>query len=336
MARRAAYTRVEKHNQVRPAHVRRMGDVVFKGFKCLNPECHRFLFVREEQISEYFEITCDVCGYLHKYGDETKFYDYDLRSLADNGIIETGAFAILHDDYIAEAGRYKYCIICATLKPLEFFDRHSARKSGRQGECNLCKQVYNSVKNQTRTTDQHREAAQKRRLYVDLAGSGKIDSKAIYERYGFCCFACGKDLSADLQAEATAREGNLDHTLPAIFLWPLTTDNATLLCRDHNAEKAEKWPGEYYTGPKLRELVVKTGIDYDTFADKPHYNPVALERLHDEAFVESLLHKYAAYIDEIIRLRNRILVATGFDFFQSYPRISQDWVKKADAARRGG
>lgn len=334
MARRAAYTKVEKRNQVRPAHVRGMGDVVFKGFQCLNPDCHEFLFVREEQISEYFEIKCDACGFVHKYGDETKFYDYDLRSLADNSLIESGTFGVLHDDYIAEAGRYKYCIICDTIKPLEFFDRHNARRSGRQGECNLCKQVYNSIKNQTRTTDQHREAAQKRRLYVELAGTGNIDSKGIYGRYGHACFACAKDLSADLQSDVTVRSGNLDHTLPAVYLWPLTTDNATLLCKEHNAEKAERWPGAYYTAQKLHELVVKTGIPYDTLAGQPHYNPDALERLHDAAFVERLLHKYAAYIEEIIRLRNRILNATGFDFFTSYSGISQEWIRRADAARR--
>ena len=48
--------------------------------------------------------------------------------------METGEFAILHDDYIAEAGRYKYCIICCTLKPVEFFDRlltPAARSTGR-------------------------------------------------------------------------------------------------------------------------------------------------------------------------------------------------------------
>ena len=280
-----------------------MGDVVFKGFKCLNPNCQNFLFVREEDISEFFEITCDACGFLHKYGDETKLYDYDLKNLADNSVMETGEFAILHDDYIAEAGRYKYCIICCTLKPVEFFDRHSRRQSGRQGECRLCKQVYNSIKNQTRTTDQHREAAQKRRLYVELTGTGKIDSKAIYERYGHKCFMCGKDLSADLQSDATVRGGNLDH-LPAMYLWPLTTANATFLCKEHNAEKAEKWPSEFYNGLKLRELVVKTGIDYETLAGKPHYNPDALTRLRVSEFVETLLHKYAPYLDEIIRLRN--------------------------------
>jgi hypothetical protein len=333
MTRRAPYTRVEKRNQIRPTHVQGMGDVAFKGFKCLRPECHNFLFVREDQISEYFEIKCEACNFVHKYGDETKFYDYDLQNLSDNSVIDTGEFAILHDDYVAEAGRYKYCIICCALKPVDFFDHHATRQSGRQGECRLCKHVYNTIKNRTRTTDQHREAAQKRRLYVELTGTGRIDSKIIYERYGHKCFMCGTDLSADLQSDATVRGGNLDHTLPAVYLWPLTSDNATLLCKGHNGEKAEKWPGQYYDAGKLRELVVKTGIAYDILAGKPHYNPDALVRLRDPHFVEKLLHKYAAYLDDIIRQRNRVLKATGFDFFQSYPNISPEWIKRADTAR---
>jgi hypothetical protein len=332
MPRRSPYTKVEKRNEIRPGHVRGMGDVVFKGFKCLNPDCHKFIFVREDNISEYFEIQCPTCNFIHKYGEETKFYDYQLKNFNTGKIVESGPFAILHDDYIAEAGRYKYCIICSTIKPVEYFDRHSARKSGRQGECRLCKQVYNTIKNQTRTTDQHREAAQKRRLYVELTGMGKIESQSIYERFGYKCFMCGKDLSSDLQLGTTVLGGNLDHTLPALYLWPLTTSNATLLCKEHNAEKAEKWPSEYYADPKLRELVVKTGIDYNTLAGKPHYNPDALTRLRSSIFVEQLLHKYAPYLDELIRLRNRILKSSGLDFFKSYSHISPEWIKRADEA----
>lgn len=332
MPRRATHIQVEKHNQLRPDRVRGMGDVVFKGFECLNPECDHFMFVREDEINEYFEIECGACGFVHKYGSETKFYDYELRNLEDARVIESGEFAILHDDYIAEAGRYKCCIVCGTLKPLDFFDRHGARESGRQGECRLCKRVYNSIKNQTRTADQHREAAQKRRLYVELTATGKIDSKAIYERFGHRCFVCGKDLSGDLQTDAAARGGNLDHTLPVKYLWPMTTDNATLLCKRHNAEKAEKWPGEFYGRPKLRELVVKTGVPYEVLIAAPHFNPDALERLHNADFVEQLLQKYAAYIDEIIHLRNRVLRATSFDFFKSSTRISTAWIRRANKA----
>jgi hypothetical protein len=338
MARRAPYTSVEKRNFSRPAHVEGRGDVLYRGFQCLNPECSNFIFVNDEDITVDFEIVCDVCGFKHTAGKTMRVYDYDLRDRRDQSIIETGQFEILHDDYVEEAKGYKYCIICATLKPIELFDKHAARKTGRQGECNLCKQLYNSIKNQTRIADQHREASQKRRLYTELTDSPRIDIGAIYEKFGNSCFKCGRELSQDREKGKKEMRGNLDHTLPAKFLWPLSTDNATLLCQGHNADKAEGWPGEYYTDKELRRLAPLVGIDYRTLKGEAHFNPEALKRLTKRAFVEAIFAKYARYPDELIGLRNRILVATEFDFFKSWPQISADLVKRADdiLKRRGG
>lgn len=307
-----------------------MGDVVFKGLQCLHPECKQFIFVRKDEISEYFEITCPACGHLHKFGEEAKFFDYQLMNTEENSLIEEGEFSILHDDYVDEAKEFKYCIICYTLKPLEYFDRHSARKSQHQGECRLCKAVYNKLKNPTRTADQHREAAQKRRLYMDLTNGDKIESKEIYERFGFKCFKCGEDLSQDIQTKSVQRGGNLDHTLPAKFLWPMTNYNATLLCRQHNGEKAEKWPSEFYSDQEIKRLVTLTGIPYETMVSEPHYNPDAIERLHDPEFVDMLIAKYAAYMEEVILIRNRIVTATGFDMFSVSRTLSKAWIEEAD------
>ena len=335
MARRKAYTKVDKEYQVRPTHVKDMGDIVFKGFQCLHPDCQEFIFVRKDDISEFFEISCSSCGHTHKYGDEANFYDYKLRDLRDDSIIREGEFSILHDDYVDEAEEFKYCIICYALKPLALFDRHSSRKSKRQGECRLCKSVYNELKNPTRTTDQHREAAQKRRLYMELTGGDKIDSKEIYKRFGYKCFKCGEDLSQDIQGKSVQHGGNLDHTLPAKFLWPLTNHNATLLCHRHNGEKAEKWPSKFYSAQELKRLVTLTGIPYDTMAGQPHYNPDAIEQLQDPEFVDTLLAKYAAYMDEMIMIRNRILTATGFDMFGISKTLSKAWIEEADNKLNG-
>jgi endogenous inhibitor of DNA gyrase (YacG/DUF329 family) len=327
MPRRKPYTKVIKHNQLRADHVKGMGDVVFKGFQCLNYKCTEYIFVRKDEIeTNLFEIKCPVCGFMHKSGEETKFYDYTLKNINTGSTIETDAFLILHDDYINEAEEYKYCIICNTLKPLEFFHLHSSRKSGRQGECDLCKTIYNSIKNQTRITEQHREAAQKRRLYIELSGIGKIDSKEILKRFEYKCFKCGKNLK-DVKDE---KERPFDHTLPASYLWPLTTENATLLCKDHNGEKTGKWPSEYYSQMELRQLSVMTGYDYDLLAGPPIINPEAIEKLKKPSIVDDLLHRYGAYMDEIIKIRNKILSITGFDFFKHSRIISNKWKRKAD------
>ena len=325
MPRRKPYTRVVKTNQIRAEHVRGMGDVVFKGFQCLNSECQEFIFIRKEEIRDDFEFVCPTCQTVIRSGDETQFYEYKLVDERDNSTTEEGVFAILHDNYIEEAQEYKYCIICNTIKSLDLFGRHRSRKSGRQGECRLCKLSYNSIKNKTRLTDQHREAAQKRRMYLDLSASTRICSEEIYKRFGYRCFKCKRDLR---KVDTKARP--LDHTLPAAFLWPLTTENATLLCQEHNGKKSGKWPSAYYSDNELRALAVLTGIKYELLTRPPHYNPEAIERLKTSEQVDRLLTKYAAYMSEIIKLRNRILDREGLDFFEVSTTISPAWVRQAN------
>ena len=325
MARRRPYTKVKKENLTRAEHVRGMGDTIFKGFQCLNSVCREFIFVRQDEIDDDFEIVCPSCKLAMRSGDEAQFYEYKLIDQRNDSIIEKGAFAILHDDYIAEAQEYKYCIICNTIKPLTLFDHHRSRKSRRQGECRLCKKIYNSIKNKTRLPDQHREAAQKRLMYLDLSASTLINSEEIYTRFDYRCFKCQKDLR-----KVDDIERPLDHTLPVFYLWPLTTENATLLCRRHNGEKSNQWPSTYYSDDELRKLAILTGISYNILAGPAHYNPTAIRRLKNAKQVDLLLTSYSAYMLEIIKLRNRILESEGFDFFAYSKNISPDWILLAD------
>jgi hypothetical protein len=303
-----------------------MGDVAFKGFQCLSPDCRQWIFVRVDSLTELFGIECEACGFDMHAGGVVKLCEYQLEEKDTGNTIESGDFTILVDDYIAEAGQYKYCIVCCSIKPLEMFDSHASRTSGRQGECRLCKKVYNGIKNQSRLPDQHREAAQKRRLYVELSGDSRIDGNQIRLRFGHKCFKCARDLRSVPDSDRP-----LDHTLPAYYLWPLTTENATLLCRDDNGRKAGSWPSRFYSDAELRRLAAITGIPYATLVSRPHFNPDALERLRDSAFVDKLLIKYAAYMDELIRLRNRVLIGSGQDFFAVASNFSQKWIRDADA-----
>ena len=79
MVRRKPYTKVEKQKQLRPEHVKGMGDVVFKGFQCLDGDCREFIFVRLDEIEADFCIQCPSCGFKHEAGAVTKFYDYSLK-----------------------------------------------------------------------------------------------------------------------------------------------------------------------------------------------------------------------------------------------------------------
>jgi hypothetical protein len=160
---------------------------------------------------------------------------------------------------------------------------------------------------------------------MDLSGGKKLDSQTVLKRFEFKCFKCRKNL-ARLTDE---KERPLDHTLPISYLWPLTTDNATLLCRVHNAEKSGKWPSEYYSKDELKRLSLLTGISHETLAGPSRYNPEAIERLKNRRHVQELMEKYSPYMDEIIKLRNRLLDDCGFDFFET-AQVPQVWVQKAD------
>lgn len=324
--RRKAYSGLKRSNEVISSKAKGMGDVVFKGFQCLDPDCKNMIFVKESDLLEDFDIQCECCGFHLRSGDYTSIFDYDLH--VDGQIVDSGVFDISHDRYLESAGRYKYCTLCKSLKPMEHFGTHNSRKSKKQGECKLCKDIYNGIKNGTRKSDQHREASQRRRLLFDVSGNVKIDSKKIYKKYNYKCFCCGEDLSK----VSSEKERPLDHTLPVYYLWSLNTDNATLLCQTCNGEKSGKWPSEYYSATKIRELSVKTGFDYELLSGAPVYNPEAIEKLKDTEFVDNLLIKYARYMEKtIIPLRNRLLNTLQFDMFEYSTEISDEWIEIANS-----
>ena len=317
MARRKPYTKLEKTGQQRPDHVKGMGDVLFKVFQCLAPNCRAFIIVRVADIGAEFHVPCPECGFELTSGGETKFFDYQLVHKEENEVIEDGSFAILHDDYLTEAHEFKHCVLCYTLKPVEFFDRHASRKSGFQSECRLCKTMYNGIKNQSRIADQHREASQRRRLYRQLATEGgRIDSKVVFDKFDGKCFNCDAGLKYTTKGQRTF---HLDHTLPARLLWPMTTDTATLLCGPCNNQKHDQWPSVFYDDAKLKRLSVLTGYEYALLAGPPHINKEAVSAILDDvnSFIETWIH----YPEDIKKVRRLIRDREGIDIFDHAPNI---------------
>ena len=328
MPRRQAYSQLTKSGQYRPAHVD--GQTLYKVIQCLNPDCKEMITVKVDDIDEDYSIICPKCGYEHYSGGEQHLFDFSMDVNDDDGnpvSVQEGEFVVSHDEYIENAPLFKYCLICNTLKPIEAFHKHAVLKSGRQGECISCKTNYNAVKNGTRTADQHFESSQKRRLLIEVAGSPRVSRKAIEAKYQHKCFNCGTDLSH----VTTNKEKPIDHTLPVYYLWPATTDSGTLLCQTCNGNKTGKWPSEFYSDAKLHELAVKTGFDYHLLKGEPCYNPAALTRLQNSADVDAILEKNAGHMDEVCKLRNRILSDTGIDFFQYATALSATWITYADS-----
>jgi len=217
--------------------------------------------------------------------------------------------------------------VCEWLQPLENFDFHKPNtgsfRSGRQLECKVCKKTkINPFLNPLRTPDQHREAAQRRRLYGILSGElGKINSKRVFEKFDGKCFNCGKPLEFK---NGKIIGGALDHTLPARYLWPLTTENATLLCDECNNKKHDKWPSEFYDKKKLKKLAVLTGIPFDILSGKPRLNPEALKKIL--ANVDKFIEEWIEYPEDIKKIRNLILEMEGIDIFERAKHVP-DYLK---------
>ena len=161
------------------------------------------------------------------------------------------------------------------MKSLDAFSKHKPRESGRQGECKSCKTTYNRIKNKTRIPDQHRDAAQRRRLLGLLAGdTPPVNLDEIRRKFEHKCFSCSIDITQENEA--------LDHTLPAKLLWPLTTETATLLCKTCNGQKSAQWPSNFYDDQHLRKLAVLTGIRYDTLTGPSTINLDALQVIQED------------------------------------------------------
>jgi hypothetical protein len=266
---------------------------VWRVFECFSPGCDALLKMSESEIERQTQeenlvtLRCPKCGFAN-----------------DRAILD-------------RAARWKYCRVCEWLQPLDNFHKHKPNtgsfRSGRQLECKGCKNLrINPSLNPLRTSDQHRESSERRRLYELLSGDAvKLDDRAVYERFGGRCFACGKALAYRVSG---VKDFDLDHTLPAKLLWPLTTESATLLCNDCNNAKHGAWPSEFYRdSAKLRQLAVLTGVPFDLLSGPPHVNRQAIEGLR--ANVDGFLNRWIAYPDEIKRIRALIQQDSGVDIF---------------------
>lgn len=279
----------------------------------MSPTCTQTLVILDEDCTEHFSITCPTCEYVHFAGGSLYLFDYRLVDKNTGDVINEGPFAPTHDAYVGSAERVKYCLQCYTLQPLSNFDQHSSRPhSERQGECRMCKRLYNDLKNESRLAEQHLEASENRRLLSSLSGETKVKSVGeLLERFAFSCFNCSQPLD-DQPGGSTGY--HLDHTLPVSWLWPLNR-GPTILCRDCNGRKSDHWPSEFYDNrTKLQELSARTGIPFEDLSGRPFFNPLAITRLHDEA--DSIIERWIAYPEKLRGLGTRILAVTGQDVFR--------------------
>ena len=152
---------------------------------------------------------------------------------------------------------------------------YTSLEYGFQLECRFCKKFeVNAPHNPQRTSGQMKEDATRRRAFELLLDNlyegtpsltyreqtGSDLASDVFDRFNGRCFKCEKALGDE-------REMHLDHTRPLALLWPLD-QHATALCAEHNSEKRDRAPVDYYNEEELGRLGTITGLSYAELYDR--------------------------------------------------------------------
>lgn len=195
------------------------------------------------------------------------------------------------DEYHLSQGEdieLKKCSFCARLLPLRSeqpgalsFHKHNAKISGHQNECRACKKWrINDTFNPLRTTDQLHESSvitRERKILLQepeilqeiKKRTGEGLKSQIWEKFERKCFYCKEPVElGDFQ---------LDHTRPLAYLWPID-EFATCLCAEHNNQKKDKFPVDFYSEAQLEELSTITGLSIEDLSKKD-INEAQLDRV---------------------------------------------------------
>ncbi|MGH9775767.1 MAG: HNH endonuclease [Candidatus Acidiferrales bacterium] len=216
---------------------------------------------------------CAACTYVHCRNSDLPFENWPPKYRKHISLpaerFWIGFFRIATEH---PSSYWKQCNVCGRVLPFEAFSRHAAwGVLERQMECRGCKGAINAVLNPRRTRQQLHESAVRRRV-ADLLLEGEnrpVDISRLFQRFGSKCFKCGKRLSFSAH-----NKWDLDHILPSKYLYPLTVENAALLCAGCNNTKHGRWPSDFYTNNQLISLSKLTGADLSLLASaNPLVNP---------------------------------------------------------------
>lgn len=139
-------------------------------------------------------------------------------------------------------------------------------------ECRACKGAINAVLNPKRTKQQLFESASRRRVAELLIKDENkpIDLRELFNRFGGKCFKTGRRLNF-----ISRHTWEVDHILPATYLYPLNVENACLLSREANQNKKSLWPSAFFEdNEQLVRLAKLTGANLELMSRKiPVVNP---------------------------------------------------------------
>lgn len=248
------------------------------GFVCV--QCSQFNCVRtgrtlldSQAAFEAASWKCRNCGFLHSRNSDLPFENWP-QSYRKHTSLPAQRFWIGFFRIATEhpSSYWKQCNTCGRILPFHAFSRHADWGAlERQMECRSCKGAINAVLNPRRSRQQLHESAVRRRVAeLLLEGENRpIDLHELFQRFESKCFKCRKSLTF-----RDRRSWEVDHILPSKYLYPLSVENAALLCAGCNNTKHRRWPSEFYTNSELIELSKLTGADLSLLASaQPVVNP---------------------------------------------------------------
>lgn len=255
---------------------------IWVSYTCINCKILNYINIGQELIdgknlAETAEWICPRCGYVHAITSDLpenwKHWNEELRS-ADSLSCYRFWTNFFHIAVENKDAYWKQCKTCGRILPASHFSGHSGWSAlEKQLECRCCKASINAVGNPKRTSEQHREAAAKRRLGDLLAKLAdgvdeKLDIDELFERFEGKCFKTGKTL---LKEDTSS--WHIDHILPSKYFYPLTKENACLLSAEANENKKARWTSDYYTPQELVRLSELTGANLELLSSPtPVYN----------------------------------------------------------------
>lgn len=168
---------------------------------------------------------------------------------------------------------------------------------GHQLECKACKKYYvNNALNHKREPHQFKEDSLRRRA-IEVLVNNLLERKLVHHEYEHrtkrqftediwkkfdCrCFKCSKKIKL--------QEMNLDHTMPLAYLYRLD-ESATCLCAEHNSQKSDSFPIDYYTLDELIRLSKITNLNMN----------ILTSRSPNEEVVKLLLENIVWFFDDFL------------------------------------
>lgn len=206
---------------------------------------------------------------------------------------------------------------------------------GHQLECRACKKFFvNAPLNPQRNSQQFREDGLRRRAIESLINTllernmvhfefekrtKKHFSEYIWNKFGRRCFKCSKKLQLE--------EMHLDHTMPCAYLYRLD-ESATCLCGEHNSQKRDRFPADYYTQQELSKLSKITGLSISELQKKTVNKPVL------ELLVDNIVWYYDEFLMDPVYQKTRDGIKTADKINDSLKRVIAGYCDLAEEYKK--